>query len=159
MSLVRTIARLLAVALPLYVAWEMLQAPAFTGMPKGWLAASALCALAAAGDGVIVLGIFAVLALTFRDARWFVQPRLSRYAALVLVGVSIQAAVEWVMVHRLGRWGYKPSQPLVPLLDIGVLPFLQPMVLLPVTFWIFVRWEMRATSDSSVPQRMNISTG
>jgi hypothetical protein len=157
-SLAWTIARLLAVALPLYFAWEMLRAPAFTGMPKGSLAASAVCALAAAGDGAIVLVVYTVLGLVFRDARWFVPPRLTRYAALVLVGVSIQAAVEWIMIHRLGRWGYKPSQPLVPLLDIGVLPFLQPAVLLPLTVWIFARWEARATRDSSAPQRVGAST-
>lgn len=157
MSLARTIARLLAVALPLYFGWEMLQAPAFTGMPAGWLAATAVCALAAAGDGVIVLVVFAVGALAFRDARWFVPPRSGRYATVVLLGVAIQVAVEWVMVHRLGRWGYQPSQPLVPLVEIGILPFLQPLVLLPLTLWIFTRWEVRATVDSSSPQRVGAS--
>jgi len=151
-SLVWTVARLLAVVVPLYFMWEMLQAPAFTGMPKGRLAAGALCARAAAGDGVIVLGIFAVLALAFRDARWFIRPRPGRYAALVLLGVSIQASIEWVMVHRLGRWGYQPSQPMVPLLDIGMLPFLQPVVLLPLALWVFARWEARATRDARLPR-------
>jgi len=36
------IGRLIVVTLPLYFAWEMLQAPAFTGMPEGWLAATAV---------------------------------------------------------------------------------------------------------------------
>lgn len=148
MRLARTIARLLAVALPLYFVWEMLQAPAFTGMPAGWVAATAVCALATAGDGVIVLVVFAIGALAFRDARWFVPPRPGRYATVVLLGVSIQVAVEWVMVHRLGRWGYQPSQPLVPLVEIGILPFLQPLVLLPLTFWGLVRMESRVTVDS-----------
>lgn len=31
--------RLLVVSLPLYFAWEMLQAPAFTGVPTSWLPA------------------------------------------------------------------------------------------------------------------------
>jgi hypothetical protein len=53
-SRVSTMARLLAVALPLYFAWEMLQAPLFTGMPEGWLRATAICALATLGDGVLV---------------------------------------------------------------------------------------------------------
>ena len=158
MSLARTIARLVAVVLPLYFVWEMLQAPAFTGMPKGWLAASGVCALAAAGDGVIVLAIFAVLALAFRDVRWFVPPRPGRIAVLILLGVSIQVAVEWVMVYRLGRWGYQPSQPLVPLLDVGILPFLQPIVLLPLTFCIFTGWEARVTGALSSPRRVGTPT-
>lgn len=148
MSLARTIARLLAVALPLYFVWEMLQAPAFTGMPEGWLAATAVCALATEGDGLVVLVVFAVGALAFRDALWFVPPRPARYATVILLGVAIQVAVEWVMVHRLGRWGYQPSQPLVPLVEIGILPFLQPLVLLPLTFWGLARMESRVTVDS-----------
>lgn len=148
MSLARTIARLLAVALPLYFVREMLQAPAFTGMPAGWVAATAVCPLATAGDGVIVLLVFAIDALAFRDARWFVPPRSGRYATVVLLGVAIQVAVERVMVHRLGRWVYQPSQPLVPLVEIGILPFLQPLVLLPLTFWGLARMESRVTVDS-----------
>ena len=157
-SLARNIIRLLAVALPLYFVWEMLQAPAFSGMPKGWWAASARCALAAAGDGVIVLAIFAILALAFRDARWFSQPRPRRYGALILLGVTIHAAIEWVMVHQFGRWGYQPTQPRVPLIDIGILPFLQPVVLLPLTLWIFALWEARATRDSSARHGVRMST-
>ena len=61
--------RLLIIALPAYFVWEMLQAPAFTGMPQGWWAATAVCALAAAGDGVIVLAVFAIGAGLYRDWR------------------------------------------------------------------------------------------
>ena len=32
----RTLGRLLAVTMPLYFTWEMLQAPFFTGMPPDW---------------------------------------------------------------------------------------------------------------------------
>ena len=39
----RAIGRLLVIALPLYFTWEMLQAPAFTGMPDEWKRATAWC--------------------------------------------------------------------------------------------------------------------
>jgi hypothetical protein len=70
--------RLLALTLPAYFAWEMLQAPAFTGMPKGWLQATAVCGVATLGDGVVVLGLFGLGWFMFRDFRWFVPPRVSR---------------------------------------------------------------------------------
>ena len=66
------IGRLIIVTLPLYFTWEMLQAPAFTGMPAGWLSATAVCAQATLGDAVIVLALFALGACLYRDARWFV---------------------------------------------------------------------------------------
>jgi hypothetical protein len=37
---------LLALTLPAYFAWEMLQARAFTGVPKGWFQATAVCGVA-----------------------------------------------------------------------------------------------------------------
>ena len=47
--------------------------------------------------------------------------------------------IEWVMVYRLGRWGYKPWHPIVPFLGIGVVPLLQPLVLLPFLFCVLTR--------------------
>jgi len=137
--LVATGTRLFLLALPPYFAWEMLQVPAFTGMPADWRAATMVCAQATVGDGVIVLALFGVGVLVFRDRRWFTPPRLGRYAAVVAVAMVVQVMVEWIMVYRLGRWGYAPWQPLLPLLGVGVLPVVQPVVLLPPVFWALAR--------------------
>jgi hypothetical protein len=134
---VDTLGRLLAVTLPLYFAWEMLQAPFFTGMPAHWLAATAICALATLGDGVLVTLVATAGAVLYRDGRWFVPPSVS---VVVAIGVVLQIAVEWVMVHGLDRWGYAPSQPILPVIRIGVLPVLQPIVLLPLVFWLTAHW-------------------
>ena len=98
-TLVTISVRLLIIALPAYFVWEMLQAPAFTGMPPGWWAATAVCTLAAAGDGVIVLAVFGIGAGLYRDWRWFAPPRPGRFAIVVLTGVIVHVAIEWVMVH------------------------------------------------------------
>ena len=139
MKLGATGVRLFVLALPPYFAWEMLQAPAFTGMPPGWWPATAVCALAAVGDGVLVVVVFALCALLFRDWRWFSPPRAARYAVVVAAAVVVQVVIEWIMVYRLGRWGYGPRQPIVPLLGVGVLPVVQPVVLLPAVFWALAR--------------------
>ena len=138
---VGTLGRLLAVTLPLYFTWEMLQATFFTGMPAHWLAATAICALATLGDGVLVTLVAAAGALLYRDGRWFVPPSVSRYGGLVAIGVVLQIAVEWVMVHGLDRWGYAPSQPVLPVVQVGILPVLQPIVLLPLVFWLTAHWK------------------
>jgi hypothetical protein len=138
---VRTLGRLLAVTIPLYFAWEMLQAPFFTGMPPGWAAATAVCALATLGDGVLVALVATAGALLYRDGRWFVPPSASRYAVVVGIAVVLQIVVEWVMVHGLDRWGYAPSQPVLPVVRVGLLPVVQPIVLLPLVFGLVARWE------------------
>jgi hypothetical protein len=88
------VGRLIVVTLPLYFAWEMLQAPAFTGMPEEWLAATATCAQATLGDAMIVLALFALGAAVFRDARWFVPARAGRYSVVVLAALVIHVVVE-----------------------------------------------------------------
>lgn len=138
---VRTLGRLLAVTLPLYFAWEMLQAPFFTGMPAHWVAATAICALATLGDGVLVALVATAGAVLYRNGRWFVPPSRSPYAVVVAIGLVLQIAVEWVMVHGLDRWGYAPSQPVLPVVRVGILPVLQPIVLLPTVFWLTAKWE------------------
>jgi hypothetical protein len=137
----RPLGRLLAVALPLYFAREMAQAPFFTGMPAGWVKATLMCAQATLGDGVLVAAVAIAGALLYRDRRWFVPPAPLRYVVAVVAGVALQVGVEWVMVYRLDRWGYASNQPILPLVGLGILPVLQPIVLLPLTFWLTARWE------------------
>jgi hypothetical protein len=43
-------------------------------------------------------------------------------------------------VRELGLWSYQPWQPTVPPLGTGLVAFLQPLVVLPLTFWIAHRW-------------------
>ena len=135
-----TLGRLLGVSLPLYFTWEMLQAPFFTGMPEDWVAATAICALATLGDGVLV-ALMTAGALLYRDGRWFVPPSPSRYAVIVAIGVALQIVVEWVMVYRLDRWAYAANQPILPVVRVGILPVLQPIVLLPLVFWLTAHCE------------------
>jgi hypothetical protein len=60
---------------------------------------------------------------------------------VVLIGVALQIVVEWIMVQGLDRWGYGAGQPVIPLVGVGILPVLQPIVLLPAVFWLTAKWE------------------
>lgn len=138
-----SLGRLVAVAFPLYLVWEILQTPAFTGSPADWRIATMWCGIAALGDVAMAVATFAIGAFAFGDTRWFVPPTPTRYATVVLGGLGIHGVTEWVMVHRLHRWGYADMHPVVPVVDIGALPVLQPLVILPVAFWLLARWERR----------------
>lgn len=135
-----TLPRLIAVSAPLYFTWEMLQAPAFTGMPDDWKLATVWCALATVADVAIAIVLFGVAALVSRDSRWFARRSLPRYAAVVAAGVAIQILVEWIAVDWIGLWGYRAWQPRLPVTGTGILTVLQPVVLLPLTFWLLARW-------------------
>lgn len=121
----------------------MLQAPTFTGMPGDALWATAVCAQAAVGDGVIALGLWGLGAWAFGDPRWFAPARSRRYVMIVGIAVAVQVLIEWVMVYGLGRWGYDPVQPFVPGLGVGLLPVLQAVMLVPPIFGTLAWWESR----------------
>jgi len=131
-----------AVALLPYFAWELLQAPAFTGMPSRRLAATLACAMATGGDMVIPILLYALRVRLFGAPRWFAPPRVARYAVILLAAVVVHVGVERLMVG-LGRWGYAPGHPVISLLGVGVLVVLQPLALVPLVFWALARWEGR----------------
>jgi len=131
--------RLFMISLPLYFSWEMLQMPASGGLPGTCLGTTPLCALATIGDAAVVALLYAIGMAAFRDARWFTPPRLGRYAAIVTAGIVLQIAIEWAAVYQLAWWSYGDAQPIVPGLGIGIFPLLQPVVLLPLTFWLLGR--------------------
>jgi hypothetical protein len=135
-----TVLRLLAVALPLNLAWELLQAPAYGPMGDTWLEGFLVCARATLGDGVIFLALYGLGAVLYgRD--WFAPPRVGRYAVILGVAVAIQIGVEWAALAA-GRWDYTAWHP--RLFGAGLLPILQAVVLVPVTFVALARWHVRA---------------
>ena len=135
----RLIARIVAVALPLYFVWELAQIPAYVAESRSWLLIVASCGLATLGDALIVLALWGLGALVFRGTRWFAPPRVLRYAIIVIAGVVVNAIVEWLAVHRLGLWVYRGWQPTLPPLGTGLFAVLQPVVLLPVVFGLLAR--------------------
>lgn len=128
------------ISLPLNFAWEMLQMPAFEGFPAGWLAMVGVCARAAVGDALIAVLLSGLGIFLFDGRRWFVPPRLSRYAVVVGAGFMLHLLIEWYSVHRLALWSYAPLHPIIPGLRVGLVPALQPLILLPVTFSLLSKW-------------------
>ncbi len=141
MPIWQTVRRLLAVSLPLYLAWELLQMPFFVGVSRDWIARLGACLFATAADGLMMVALLGVGRALFRERRWYSPPRASRYTSIGLVGVGLVAAVDALAVQWLGLWNYAPWHP--TLFGIGVIALLQPVVLVPLSFWILARWDAR----------------
>ncbi|MGH9651355.1 MAG: hypothetical protein ACRD3I_12905, partial [Terriglobales bacterium] len=73
--------------------------------------------------------------------RWITAPASPQVIGFGGVGLTITMILEWLATHIEGRWAYAPGMPLVPLLDIGLAPVLQWMVLPPLVVW-FVRRQL-----------------
>jgi hypothetical protein len=143
-----TLRSIFVVATVFNYAWELAQSPLYRGMgslDQVWWH----CFLASLGDGLLVLLIFAAgwMALHRRD--WLVRPGVHGYAVMLATGLVISVSIEWIAVHVVGRWAYTERMPLVPGLNVGILPIAQMLILPPLIFrvtsvWCRIRHSSRA---------------
>ncbi len=129
--------RVFVLAVPINYIWEIAQAPLFVEMEAsiGWH-----CFVASLGDGLLVILIYGTGALLRRDSAWFQQPVFRDYALILLLGAALAIVVEWVALHVLQRWSYTTGMPIVPIVNIGLTPLLQMLVLPPVILRIAAIW-------------------
>jgi hypothetical protein len=120
--------------------WEMLQIPFFRGMtqaPHG--DALLICLQATFGDVGITLAAFWTTAWLGRDRRWPTRPRPAQIAAFALVGLLITIAFEWLATQVWSFWSYSGLMPMIPVLEIGLVPLLQWIILPPLIIWFVHR--------------------
>ena len=112
-------------------------------MPRDWRLSTLVCALATIGDVMLLIALVAIGAVLFGDEHWFTPPHIGRYTAIALAGLAAQMTIEWLAVEKLYLWGYQPWHPRLPLVGTGLVPVLQPLVVVPSTLWLAARWEAR----------------
>lgn len=131
-------------ALLLNFAWEILQAPLYVGMAEMPHAlVTKACLQATAGDALIVLLAYDIVAVVACSRRWIAAPNGWQLALFVMIGVLTTAAIEWLATrgYWISNWNYLPTMPLVPGTGIGLVPLLQWVVLPLLTVW-FVRRQL-----------------
>lgn len=138
----KTFAAIFVVAVLGNYPWELAQAPLYVGM-ESFRAVWWHCFVASLGDGLLVLGIFAVGWVALRQHAWFVHPGVWGYSVMVTTGLVIGITMEWIAVHLLERWMYTAWMPRVPGLAVGLLPVLHMLILPPLIFHLVARWQSR----------------
>ena len=114
--------------------WELSQAPLYLGMEEYNAGVLWHCFVASLGDGIMVLLIVVAGWITLRKPYWFVRPGVRGYIVMITTGLVLAVLVEWVAVHKLGRWVYAERMPTVPRLGIGLVPVAQMLILPPLIF-------------------------
>ena len=126
--------------------WEIFQAPLFQGMKsKAHWDAILQCTRATGGDLIILLSAFWAGALIFRDHAWLAKAR--NRIVFVFMGLAFMSATgtEMLMTRYLHHYRYGSAMPIVPLLGIGLSPFLQWIILPLLVVW-FVRRQTTSIS-------------
>lgn len=134
---------LLLVAFALNWLWEMMQMPTYREMAgRPWRETLKICTVATLGDVLITFAVFGVGALAAGQLRWATTGRWNVYATVALLGGACAAVIEWRALIS-GRWSYTERMPIVPILEVGLWPFLQLVLLIPATFLVAAWWSKR----------------
>ena len=131
-ALNRMIRNILAAAFVLEFLWEMAQMPLFKNMPFTGRT-TLFCALATIADCIMVLLLYLGFDLIYKDPMWFRKPDLLPVLFLIMVG-GLGAVLAEKQHLLAGDWAYNPDMPLVPIVDVGLVPLMQFMVL-PATIY------------------------
>ena len=126
----------------LHLPWEFWQVPFFEGVAAApyWPAVK-VCTRAAAGDALIALLAFLVAAAAARSRSWILRPTWRSVCVYLATGLLVTAVIERLST-MWGRWTYGDAMPVVPVIDVGLLPLLQWTVLPPLIVW-FVRRQLQ----------------
>lgn len=97
-----------------------------------------MCLRATLGDVIIILFFYTIISSIRRDKFWILHIRFLDLVLLVLLGFVWAAIIEkWAL--STGRWQYTEAMPIVPFLQVGLVPVIQ-MILLPwVSFYLTKR--------------------
>lgn len=118
----------------LHVIWENAQAPLFQGYASFSQHFSA-CFIGTVGDVAITLFVYVIVALLKNDFNWIASLDKKDVAVLAVIGFLVAVGIEWRAL-LFGRWAYNDAMPLIPYLEVGLLPIIQMTLLLPLSVFI-----------------------
>lgn len=125
------------VAYVLNFSWEIIQMPLYKNSSYN-IEHIAFCALASVADAIMVLLIYFGFAVIYKNPLWVQNLTLPRILILMLVGGFGAVAAEIRHVSS-GTWAYDTSMPIIPVVDVGLSPVLQFMLLPVCSYYLSFR--------------------
>lgn len=113
--------------------WEISQMQFFTGKPGDtFIQGVYYCSLASVIDAISVVSIYFISSLILdSDNKLF-------YFLTGILGALCAIIFEKAAFY-LNLWSYKESMPMVPLIEVGILPFVQLILLVPLSIFLAKR--------------------
>lgn len=137
----RALIPVFVVAFLLNFAWELAQVPLYEGVGRD-LQSFLGCLSAAVGDAVFISVVYLALAAYHGSYRWAERRTWKDLLAVLGAGMLFAVGAELVAT-QLGWWTYSSSMPVVPVLGVGLSPFVQLGFLGVVTVEIVRLWLAR----------------
>ena len=128
---------ILILAVLLNFAWEMVQMPLYKNMERG-MQSTIFCGVASIADGIMVALLYYSFAFFYKETYWMHKRKGKRIFALMIAG-GIGAVVAEVRHVSSESWSYTEAMPLVPVVNVGLSPVLQFMLLPAIIYYLSFR--------------------
>lgn len=138
----------LAVALMANLSWEILQLPLYTIWTKGTTRELAFAVVhCTLGDVLIALAALTLALVAVGTRDWPNGQYNAVLMGTVLIGVGYTIFSEWLNIVIRASWAYSPLMPVVPIINTGLSPLLQ-WIVIPIAALFAAK---RASLQSSSP--------
>ena len=111
--------------MPLYTLWE-------TGTPGEIVFAALHCT---GGDILIAMSALLATLFLFGSGRWPGAGYRRVGVATILIGLGYTIFSEWLNIEVREAWAYRDLMPVIPVIDAGLSPIAQWIVLPIIAFW------------------------
>lgn len=133
-TLYKTILLISIISFATHFIWENLHIPLYIE-DLGFDTKFGLSLWATSGDVAYTFIIFLVFAGIKRNIYWIKNISKKDLIFLAIAGLILASVIEYKAMI-LDKWSYGPYMPIIPILNIGLSPVLQMMILLPLTMFV-----------------------
>ena len=110
--------------------WEIGQMFAYAAEDGDtWTKSFLFCTLASVGDAIVTIAIYVFLKFLMRSSG------AKFYLCAAILGASCAVIFEW-FAFRFGLWSYGEQMIVLPVINVGLLPFVQLTLLVPLAIWL-----------------------
>ena len=134
--------------------WETLHLPLYTIWEDGTAAELAFAVVhCTGGDLLIALASLVLALMLIGHGGWPAHRYVAVSALAIIFGVAYTIFSEWLNIVVRESWAYSDLMPVIPVIDAGMSPVAQWIVLPLLAFWWAYRGCSRGTDPSADSQR------
>lgn len=124
-----------------HLLWEAAHIPLYTIWIQGsWREIAFAVVHCTGGDLLIALSALLLALFLFGESRWPLERTRSVLACAMAFGLGYTVFSEWLNIVIRESWAYRDIMPVVPVLDAGLTPVLQWIVVPSVAYALAVRY-------------------
>ena len=127
-----------------HLIWEMAHIPLYTIWVEGTWSEIAFAVVHCTGGDLLIAMSTLLLALFLVGGQSWPSERAGRVLLLtVALGVSYTIFSEWLNIVIRAAWAYRDIMPVVPVIDAGLTPLLQWIIVPTLAYWAATRVPLR----------------